>query len=217
MGNRVVYLPAYEAELEYLEGDGNSYIDTGLKASSDLGILAHIRFSSTKRWLFGGSNGFENKALSFLIDYTSGSYRYDTQSINLGGLSLNTTYGFDNTQNHNVMKVGSLTFTVTASTFTSDYNFYLFAENRADVPTTSLGTRIYDFKIYSGSALVRDFVPVRIGTTGYMYDKVSRQLFANAGTGQFVLGNDVANATVPQLRHVVYFGGQRCVGFETNV
>lgn len=74
--------------------------------------------------------------------------------------------------------------------------------------------RISNVRISKGSEIVRDFIPVRIGTTGYMYDKVSRQLFANAGTGRFVLGNDVANATVPQLRHVVYFGGQRCVGFE---
>jgi hypothetical protein len=33
-------------------------------------------------------------------------------------------------------------------------------------------------------------IPVRIGTTGYMYDRVSGQLFGNAGTDDFILGND---------------------------
>ena len=36
-----------------------------------------------------------------------------------------------------------------------------------------------------------DLVPVRIGSTGYMYDKVSGNLFGNSGTGSFILGPDV--------------------------
>ena len=35
-----------------------------------------------------------------------------------------------------------------------------------------------------------DLIPVRVGQVGYMYDKVSRQLFGNSGTGNFILGND---------------------------
>jgi hypothetical protein len=33
-------------------------------------------------------------------------------------------------------------------------------------------------------------VPVKDNGVGYMYDKVSGQLFGNAGTGSFILGND---------------------------
>lgn len=36
-----------------------------------------------------------------------------------------------------------------------------------------------------------DFIPVRIGTKGYLYDKVSKRLFGNAGTGSFTLGPDI--------------------------
>lgn len=36
-----------------------------------------------------------------------------------------------------------------------------------------------------------DLISVRVGQVGYMYDKVSGQLFGNAGTGTFVLGNKV--------------------------
>ena len=38
---------------------------------------------------------------------------------------------------------------------------------------------------------VADFIPVRLGQVGYLYDKVSKQLFGNAGTGNFVLGPDI--------------------------
>jgi hypothetical protein len=44
--------------------------------------------------------------------------------------------------------------------------------------------------MFDNDILVRDFIPVRVGTTGYMYDKVSGQLFGNSGTGEFILGAD---------------------------
>lgn len=49
----------------------------------------------------------------------------------------------------------------------------------------------YGFKFYEYDNLIMDLIPVRVGTTGYMYDKVSGKLFGNAGTGAFVLGPDV--------------------------
>ena len=51
--------------------------------------------------------------------------------------------------------------------------------------------RFYACQIWDGQTLVRDFVPCRIGTTGYLYDRVSQTLFSNIGTGDFVLGPDV--------------------------
>ena len=39
--------------------------------------------------------------------------------------------------------------------------------------------------------LLRDFIPVRVGQVGYMYDRVSGELFGNDGTGDFILGPDV--------------------------
>jgi hypothetical protein len=39
-----------------------------------------------------------------------------------------------------------------------------------------------------------DLIPVRIGNVGYMYDKVSGQLFENQGTGNFILGPDKTDA-----------------------
>ncbi len=36
-----------------------------------------------------------------------------------------------------------------------------------------------------------DMIPVRVGSVGYMYDKVSKTLFGNAGSGSFILGNDI--------------------------
>ena len=53
------------------------------------------------------------------------------------------------------------------------------------------------FKITIEGVLVRDFISVRIGTTGYFYDKANptggplgNGLYPNSGTGDFVLGPD---------------------------
>lgn len=39
--------------------------------------------------------------------------------------------------------------------------------------------------------VVLDMIPVRIEQVGYMFDRVSGELFGNSGTGDFVLGNDI--------------------------
>jgi hypothetical protein len=52
------------------------------------------------------------------------------------------------------------------------------------------GVRIHHFVISRNGATLRDVIPVRKGTTGYLYDKVSKQLFGNAGTGAFTIGQD---------------------------
>ena len=43
--------------------------------------------------------------------------------------------------------------------------------------------------IYKTSVL--DMIPVRVGQVGYMYDRVSKTLFGNSGTGSFTLRPDV--------------------------
>ena len=35
-----------------------------------------------------------------------------------------------------------------------------------------------------------DIIPVRVGDVGYLYDRVSGQLFGNSGTGAFIVGPD---------------------------
>ena len=55
--------------------------------------------------------------------------------------------------------------------------------------------RLYYLKMSKDGSSVRDFIPVRFTNSlgvseGAMYDRVSGQLFRNAGTGAFVIGPD---------------------------
>ena len=52
--------------------------------------------------------------------------------------------------------------------------------------------RVWAFSVshYGENDPYMSIIPVRKGTVGYLYDRVSGKLFYNAGTGDFVLGPD---------------------------
>lgn len=51
--------------------------------------------------------------------------------------------------------------------------------------------RIYSFSIKKHNETIIDLIPVRKGSEGFMYDKVSGKLFGNSGTGRFIIGPDI--------------------------
>lgn len=94
---------------------------------------------------------------------------------------------------------------VTTSTFDPNVNvnIYLFARHtyaRQLDPNPVAGivkALVYGFKAWNNGVLVRDLIPVRVGQTGYMYDRANptggplgNGLYPNAGAGAFVLGPD---------------------------
>lgn len=72
------------------------------------------------------------------------------------------------------------------------YPYFLFAANNAGNPYYATSyLRIKYFKLWDrNDNLVRDMIPVRVGVTGYMYDRVTQKMFGNQGTGQFIIGPD---------------------------
>ena len=72
------------------------------------------------------------------------------------------------------------------------YPYFLFAANMSGKPYYATSyLRIRYFKLWDrNDNLVRDMIPVRVGVTGYMYDRVTQKMFGNQGTGQFIIGPD---------------------------
>jgi hypothetical protein len=76
----------------------------------------------------------------------------------------------------------------------TDKAIYLFAANFERPMLINGDNRIYAVKFYDVSGILTfDAIPVRKVNIGYMYDRVSGQLFGNQGTGEFVLGKDVGD------------------------
>ena len=181
----------YDAEVEYLESSGTQYIDTGysFNSATDKVELVFELLTTTPnyKWIFGA---------------------YDTKRFAIGsGDNVDRrTFGY----NASTSYISSTYYTDGAHIFLADstgasidgQNFFGFA----DFSTTShillytiplnpsvycSNARIWSYKHYRNGTLVRDYIPVRKGTVGYLYDRVSGKLFGNAGTGDFVLGPDV--------------------------
>lgn len=77
---------------------------------------------------------------------------------------------------------------------------YLFATAARQTNATVKAGFYYEGKIMRAEIWdeqynkVLDLIPVRVGDVGYMYDRVSGQLFGNSGTGAFIIGPDAASA-----------------------
>ena len=92
-------------------------------------------------------------------------------------------------KNKNVTSVtGSYTIekTHTKKNFQAVSDMYLFARNRGGV-FRAAQMKCYYFKIWDNGTLVRDFIPVLSPTDEpCMYDKVTKGLFCNQGSGDFI-------------------------------
>lgn len=73
----------------------------------------------------------------------------------------------------------------------------IFVDKSGGTVTSSriASMRLYRFRMWNWSGTLIDLIPVRSGNIGYMYDRVSRSLFGNQGTGNFVLGQDIPGVT----------------------
>lgn len=192
----------YDAEVEYLACTGSGEkIDTGIYPTEKTRVVAKALFTTYKSTLFcsrwtsdGNTNTFTfyaaSTALAAMADHDGVQHRLlDILDVNITRLNNALDIDFDVSSVKVSLNGTSLCSRALSrgTAYTSSTPIILFT--LADVYKEI--TRIYSCKIYEDSVLVRDMIPVRVGTTGYMYDKVSEQLFDNKGTGSFVLGNDI--------------------------
>ena len=61
---------------------------------------------------------------------------------------------------------------------------------RRSQPSHFGGLRVKAFSMIDNNETLRDYTPVRVGSVGYFFDKVSKQLFGNSFSGDLVIGPD---------------------------
>lgn len=174
----------YDAEVEYLEGSGTQWINTGVQ-------------------LYDSDNVDYAFEIKFIIDVNS--ERNETllnamrEVLPYPGMLLRHNWEEENVQlvfNNSRYKVGELGELLVISRKIKSTQRHtlpttLFASFNSDgKPFRYCHAKLYYFMLWNHGELVCDYIPVRVGQVGYMYDKVSGQLFGNAGTGEFILGPD---------------------------
>lgn len=180
--------PPYDAEVEYLESDGASYIDTGINLKKIVVNTFKVSFTKAITTTSAVTGAYYNSVSVprfqiYINDSNKWATNTNTTQASITGyttsqaVSLNTDY----------------TITMTAKkTQNSDGTLYMFARNTDNnTPLPIDGMRLYYCQIKYNGVLTRDFIPVRVGQVGYLYDKISKELFGNIGSGDFAFGNDV--------------------------
>lgn len=204
----------YDA-VEYLESTGTQYIDTGVYGNDNL--IASVSCMATAesgsvRDVFGAIDttrdifGYYLRvriAKNSMVKYTAGMNTTSAYTITVTSvgdwhaLTLDTTAGskkifVDGTQSG---------FTVNSSAYQMATKLYLFAQNNKNGTASdfSANVRVSAFSIKDATTnkFILDLIPVRFTnelgeSEGAMYDRVSGQLFRNAGTGAFRFGTDIA-------------------------
>lgn len=188
----------YDAEIEYLQSSGTQYIDTQIKYSSSnkYNIACDVVYVSGSTgftfngWDAGGAFGLykdncADGATTSIISNGINKFLSLNLRINSGTSSKTLTYIIDGDNQYAVNRVhGSL------SSYSGNGGYILFACYSTNSVLYHIKEKLYRVRIDVNNIVVRDYIPVRVGQVGYLYDKISGQLFGNAGTGSFILGPD---------------------------
>ena len=177
----------YKRELLYLEGTGTQWIDIGTTintATDEIEFVFQNKESTIYKWFFGehdnnarfglGSGDGTNKRN---VAYGNNTYKVaDTQMYNIQHTFVANQSGvfIDGTKIANF------------ASFASSSTLYLFNLNLNGGNYTA-ATKVWSFKQSRNGALIRDLIPVLdMNDVPCMYDKVTDELFYNAGTGEFL-------------------------------
>lgn len=184
----------YDAEIEYLESSGTQYINIPnvIPTNYDNTFETKITFlgyTTTDQWIawFNAYTNEQSNAYRIIRNTRSNNSVFVYNGTKAGGGGTNVTVSIGTTYDIKIYPT-----------------YTLFNNNRTNLTLTrgnqntgslrifynNVKLRYYNFKYTKGDSVILDLIPVRVGTVGYMYDKVSNQLFGNSGSGSFVLGND---------------------------
>lgn len=198
----------YDSQVEYLEGDGTPYINTGylLTDNTEIEVRAALTQSVQNAPAFFGSRldrSGSNGVISWWDSdefwcYAPGNATTSETKVSMSfptGTQFTFRYASDGIYVNGIKKT---TYRAKAP-LTDQLPLWIFAINSGGVHyNPRVPCRIYYFRIWDGDALVRDYIPVRKNGVGYLYDRVSKTLLGNAGTGAFLYGEDVATIGMPE-------------------
>ena len=185
-------------QVEYIRNDGaTQYINTGIYANQDTRVVVHVKNTGNCAYWFGAWNyAFNNGAYACGNDGGNIYSGYDGQGGGYG-----STVSGENVidMNKNVITInGTVHRTFSYTNFSVNYPLYIFGQNRAGTfAIRDNASRPYStfeltaLEIYQNDVLVREYIPAYDDQTGDigLYDKVSEQLFKNAGSGTFTRGD----------------------------
>ena len=194
-------LPAEYTELEYIEGTGTQYIDTGISATEGFTFDADLMVTGAPSTKIACIVGAHQEGPPYLRSYVS--FNKQTYEIaagdsygNFGTIAVNSrvTLHACNRDQMISASVNSASQVIQwqeqGSVGYSPKTLQLFMANGGAQWFEPAHMRVYSLKLYTDGPMLRNMVPARRDSDGAvgMYDTVSGQFFGNSGTGAFVEG-----------------------------
>lgn len=203
-------LPSGYREVEYIESNGNQYIDTGFKPNQNSRVVFDFFPVSIGQTHLFGSRSSNSSSDYFLTLCTGGYYRDDyASSKTVTNIAPSDRIIID--KNKNVVSFGSQTYTHSAATFTGAYPIALFASNTGGNISYMTSIRLYSCKIYNDGVLVRDFIPCKNSSDVYgLYDIVNNQFYSSATSTLFTGGLPVV-IEAGDIFNYIYTGADQTV------
>lgn len=198
--------------VEYINFTRGQIINSGVIPTRDTTTQVTFKTSIGETWLFGSRTSYNSTDTYAMHLYTeSNSLWYQIasastpqQSYNFSGnkvtVKVDKNYMWMNGTQLNSTAFSSSGFT------TSSWPLYFGGINSSGSGTDRpFAGQIYDIKIWQGTTLVRDFVPVVRNSDGVagLYDKVENKFYTNSGTGSFGSGAATGDA-VEEYQRVEY-------------
>lgn len=188
-------------ELEYIESTGTQYIDTGFKPTPNTRVTMDFKFdniSILQQRLFGtepASSVSNDLIFSSYINGSGGiSYAYqdDTGNWKATGVTADTERHVYDMDGANLSyKIDSEEIATLEGDPKNTCPRALRILANYTIDPKAIG-KLFNCKIYDNDVLVRNFVPYKdeYGVI-CLYDKVNNKKYYNAGTGEFIAGEEV--------------------------
>ena len=190
----------YDAEVEWLESNGEQYVETNyIPRSIDRIIVRYTIYQENpignsifssrtgdwdavpNYWVFlkAQDTGYQIWAFSNYQDINKPVYYASVYERDLDMLNKRiAVYKEGNAPDYVRIVVGVES--------ENQLPIQLFPKKQRNLART----RIMKFESIRNGEKVADIIAVRKDGVGYMYDRVSGQLFGNSGTGEFIIGPD---------------------------
>lgn len=196
----------YDAEVEYLQtqDNGGQCIDLDINSYDDTGFETTITSwsgSSYYSFLIFESYAWSQQRYGSSIAWVSGGTTNQT-AITYGTTSVTHNFTTVSPQTHTILCDPARGIFFDGTKYGEPFNSGMSSDPQPIVLLAryskatgingicSYKARIGATRIFRSTDNLRDLIPVRVGTVGYMYDRVSRRLFGNNGTGAFIVGPD---------------------------
>lgn len=187
----------YTGRLDYIQSDGNQWIDTEFIPSSSTKVEIDLAYvSGYTQFIFGSRTSTSSNDVYDLLLYKTDNlnFRSDFVCSYSGSDSYKAIQEMTGYPRFKIIKDKNITTYVNNfvkerdyQEFQSSYNMYIFAINQSDTAYLPSSIKLYSLKIYEDDVLIRDFVPwLDENKVPCLYDYITDKCYYNQGTSDFL-------------------------------